>query len=115
MLCRVREILIARQQSQFIAYAQLRDQCVHRAKLYASPAAFIAQPGCRNVIVPVRLYEGEGAEARDYFRSCFWAAESLQEFLENQAGCDNDFRAGQRGNQGLHFGLNGCRVAPKRE
>lgn len=115
MLCSVREILIAGQQSQVIAYAQLRDQCVHRAKLHASPAAFIAQPGCRNVIVPVRLYEGKGAKARDYVSGCFGAGESLQEFLEHQAGGDNHFRAGERCNQGLHFGRNGCSIAPKSE
>lgn len=115
MLGSVREILIAGQQSQVIPYAQLRDQCVHSAKPHASPAAFVAKRGCRNVIVPVRLYEGKGTKARDDIGGRFGAGESLKEFLEHQAGCDNDFRAGERCNQCLHFGRNGCSVAPESE
>ncbi len=111
----MREILIAGQQCQVVPYAQLRDQCVHSAKLHASSAAFVAKPGCRNVIVPISLYKGKGAKARNYLRGIFGAGESLKEFLKDQAGCDDHFSAGERCHQSLHFGRDGCSVAPKCE
>ena len=91
------------------------DQCVHRTKLYASPAALVAKIGCGNVVVSIGLYEGEGTETLDDCRGCLWAGESLQEFLQDEARRDHHVRTGERLNQGLYFGRISDRVASKSE
>ena len=91
------------------------DQCVHRTKLYASPAALVAKIGCGNVVDSIGLYEGEGTETLDDCRGRLWAGESLKEFLENEARRDNHVGTSERLNQGLYFGLASGSVASKSE
>lgn len=67
------------------------------------------------MVVSVGLYQGEGTEALDYCAGCLWTCESLEEFLENQAGRDNHVRTRKGINQGLYFGFVGRPVAPKSE
>lgn len=67
------------------------------------------------MVVPIRLDEGKGAEALDDGSGCLWSRKSLKDFLQVDAGSDDNVRAGERLDQRLAFGLSGGRVASKSE
>lgn len=56
------EVDVCREQGEVATDAQRREECVDRAELYAVRSTAIADVGCRDVIVPVGLYERDGPE-----------------------------------------------------
>ena len=70
--------------------AKLSDECVDRSHLYAGPAAVIPEFCGFDVIAPIGTKSGERIESRDDLPMRLGAGESLQQFLKDKPGRDDD-------------------------
>jgi len=91
--CSSREIVVGRQQRQFVTNAELREQRVDGANLHAGAAATIAQFCGIDVILPIRSQKREGREPVDEVFARAWSGEPLQQFLQHQPGGYDGFIA----------------------
>lgn len=98
-----------------MAYAQLGEQCIDGTDLDTGPAAGVAQRGCTDVVIAVRLNEWQCGEALHDLGSRLRPGEALQEFLQHETGRDDDLRAEQDLFEMLDLGHGGRDVTPKRE
>jgi hypothetical protein len=81
-----REVMVRRQQQQVMANAELGEQCVDRADLYARTSAPIAQVRRANVVVAIRDNERQCGELCDDVPGRAQPAEALQKFLHDESG-----------------------------
>ena len=75
--------------------AKLREQRINGADLDTGPAAGIAQDCGTDVVVPIRLNQGQSSKAFDDLGLRLGAREALQQLLKNQAGRDDNLRTEQ--------------------
>ncbi len=90
---RMREVLVGRQQSQFVTDAELGDQGIHGAQLNTRSPALVSEIGRPDVIIPIRLYECKGTETFDDRGDRLGAREPLKQFLQNNSGCHHHVSA----------------------
>ena len=75
--------------------AELGDDRVDCANLHAGSAACVSQGGCGDMVLPVRLDQGERGESFDDLRVGPGSCEALKQFLQDQAGGDDDIASGE--------------------
>lgn len=95
MLGGMREVLVRREQGQFMAPAQLNQQRVDRADLYTRASTGISDLRRSNVVLPVRVDEWQCLEPLDDGRRCAWSVEPLKKFLKNKPSSYDRIRASQ--------------------
>ena len=83
------EVRIRRQHQELVLNAHLSKQCVNGAHLYALPPAGVSQLGRVNVVLPVRYDKGECRKPLHDSIPSFRACETLKQFLEDQARCED--------------------------
>lgn len=115
MRSRPDEIVVGREQRQFMADAKLREKGVDRAELHPHAPTTVAQVRGVNVVLPVRNEERQGREPLDDVSPCARASEPLQEFLQDQPRGHHYFAALQGAAQGLCFRRRRRGVSTKRE
>lgn len=108
----VGEIFIRRQQGELIATTKLNEQSVYGADLDAPPSAHVADLCGTHMILPVRLDQWQRSKPLDDGAFGFRPAEALEQFLRDQACCDDGIGAVQCLAQSHHLpGLAGA-IAP---
>jgi hypothetical protein len=82
----VTEILVRRQHRQIVAYAQLSQEGIDRANLYAVSSAAIPElRGC-DVIVAVRHEQRDGGKPVQNLIARLRPRKTLKQFLKDKAG-----------------------------
>lgn len=104
MFCNMAEILIGCQHCQVIAQAELRQQRVDRPDLHTFAAALIAQFRRMNVVVAIRHDQRQGGKPLDDLVPALGAGETLQNFLEHEAGGEKRLTGFERPDQHCDFG-----------
>ena len=72
-----------------MADAELRNQRVYGARLYARAAAMIPQSRSIDVVLPIRCDEGNTSETFNDRRRCFGTSKALKQLLQDKA-CRGD-------------------------
>ena len=85
--------------------AQLSEQRIDRADLDACSAACVPEVGGCDMVVTIRLQQGQSREALDDLCTGLRCGESLQQFLENQPRRDDDIVAHEGVLQQIDFGF----------
>ena len=80
------EVLVGGEQNQIVPAAKLDEQGIDGSDLHAAAAAGIADLCRVDVIFPVRLEEGQRAEAFNQLDTGLRPCEALQQFLEDESG-----------------------------
>jgi hypothetical protein len=96
----VSEILVGREQCQIVSDAQLGQQSIDSADLYASPAAIIPQLGGPDMIVAIGTQERKRGESIEYSVPRPWSREALQQLLQDKAGRKDSLPLGKGSRQG---------------
>jgi hypothetical protein len=81
----VSEILVSRQECQIMPHTQLCQQRIDGPDLNTTGSTKISQSSGGNAILAVWHDQRKGREAIDDLIAGFWARESLQQLLQNQA------------------------------
>ena len=105
MLGRQGEVHVRAQQRQVVSDADLGEQSVDSSYLNAGPATGVAELSRRNVVLTVRLKQGQRGKALDDLRSRLRTCKSLKKLLQDQTGSDNDVGPEQRIFEHLYLGL----------
>jgi hypothetical protein len=109
------EVVVCAQERQIVPNAQLRKQRVDRADLHACSAARIAEISGCDMIFSIRQQQGKRCEALDDLCTGLRSGESLKQFLENQAGRDDDVGSQQGIFEQMNFRLRARGVATQGE
>ena len=83
------EVPVGTEHHQVVSDAELREERIDRSDLKAAATAFIAKVRGRDVVLALRHDEWQRGEPFEDLRSRLGAAESLEKFLEYQAGREN--------------------------
>lgn len=85
------EVVVRRQQQQFMANAELRKQSIDRADLHTLPPTSITKRRCRDVIFALGHQERKCGESVDNLLLRFGPGKPLKQLLEDQPGSDYSF------------------------
>ena len=85
----MREILVGGQQGKVILDAKLCDECIHGTKLHTATSARIAQLCRPHMSVARGLNQGQCLKVLEEAGLILGAVETLQEFLQHDAGNDD--------------------------
>ncbi|MDN5760808.1 MAG: hypothetical protein L0H41_00620 [Microlunatus sp.] len=102
--CSVQEVAVGGEQRVVVADGELGDECVDGPDLHTGSATGIAELGGGDVVIPVGAYQGEVAESCDDLGAGSVGNEPLQQFLEDQAGRDDEVVTGKGAEQFVDFG-----------
>ncbi len=69
--------------------AKLNQHCVDRSDLNAIPTAGVAHVRGFDVVLAIRLEEGQGGESFNQLATRLGPGEALQQFLEYQTSCEH--------------------------
>lgn len=83
------EILVGGEQDKLVLDAKLRDERIHRTQLHAATSARIAQLCCSHMSVARGLNQGQCLKVLEAAGLILGAVETLQEFLQHDAGDDD--------------------------
>ena len=83
------KILVGCQHWKCVADTKLREQGVYGADLNARATALVAQFGGPDVVLPIWIEKWQRTKSSDFFLARARPGESLQQFLQNQAGGDD--------------------------
>ena len=75
--------------------AELCDDGVDCANLHAGSAACVSKGRCGDMVLTVRLDQCERGESFHDLRLCPGSCEALKQFLQDQAGGDDDIASGE--------------------
>ena len=67
------------------------------------------------MVLTVRLYQCEGGESFDYLLVCPGSCEALKQFLQDQAGCDDDIASGESLFESLDLRFFSLNISPECE
>jgi hypothetical protein len=108
---RSEKVVVGCQQRQSIMDAKLREDRVYGAYLYARSTAAIAKFRSIYVILSIGSKQRQGREPGDDFFARARASESLQQFLQHETRCCDDFAPLERVLQHAYFRDGGSPVA----
>ena len=107
----VTKVVVGAEHDQFVAKTQLGQERIDRSDLDPATTAEIAQFRRLYVIVSIRRQQRQHREPLQNGFAIPRAGETLQQFLQNQAGDDDGLAALQRPDETAHCGQIGGRVA----
>lgn len=93
--------------------AELRNQGIDGAELDTCPATGVSHTGRSHMVFPVRLNQCQRGEPLHDLIACLGTCEALKQFLQHQAGGDDNLRASKCFLQRLHFGFFNLDVTPE--
>lgn len=99
----VLKIVIAREQYEVVADAELRKEGVDSSYLHASTTADIAKLCRIDVILPVWHQQGQSGESLNDLFASFGTREPLQQLLQNEAGSQDRIAIFQSPQQDSHL------------
>ncbi|MDZ4327933.1 MAG: hypothetical protein U1A73_23355 [Pseudomonas sp.] len=101
------EVVVGAQQRQIVSNAKLSEQRVDCANLNTRSTAGIAKIGGCNMVVAIRLQQRKRREVLDDLVARLRPGESLQQFLQNQPGDDDDISAQEGVPEVMNFRFSG--------
>jgi hypothetical protein len=90
-MCHTLKVPIAGKHRQAVADAQLPQERVDRTNLNAAATAGVTQRRGFDVVRSIRDEEGKRGDPIQNLLACLWSGETLQRFLEHQAGRQDRF------------------------
>lgn len=115
MLSGFLEVVIGGQQNEVVPATELDEQGIDGSDLHPAAATGVAYFGRFDMVFPVWLQESECGQSCHQFGTSFRPREALQQFLQDESGCEDLVSPQQRIPQRCDLGRGMVRIPTQRE